>query len=216
MLMVSFQLNWPTYVFDFLSYQETTGSVLGQLYSMDCMIEKTSSVEPFYQKVAGMASLPFIIMIASLIVWGVVSWAKRSIRYIAQHCVSTIIVVMFLFHPVVLRTLFSCFACVEIESGEYWLEDEQNIKCWDEEHMFFAIYIAVPGLIAWGLIFPIVILSFLLARRRRLEDADTKIKFGFLLHGFRPERYYWEFIILYRKVIMAFIVVFLSNVSVTL
>jgi hypothetical protein len=123
---------------------------------------------------------------------------------------------MFLFHPVILRTLFSCFSCIEIEDGEYWLEDEQGIRCWCDEHKFYSLFISLPGLGAWGVVFPIAILVFLLTHKTRLDDADTKINYGFLLHGYRPQRFFWEFVILYRKVLMTFIVVFLSEVSITM
>ena len=35
MIMLSFKLNWPNLVHDFLSYQELAGSVAGRIFTID-------------------------------------------------------------------------------------------------------------------------------------------------------------------------------------
>ena len=35
MIMLSFKLNWPNLVHDFLSYQETAGSVTGRVFTIE-------------------------------------------------------------------------------------------------------------------------------------------------------------------------------------
>ena len=43
---------------------------------------------------------------------------------------------------------------------------------------------------------------------------DTKAKFGFLYNGYRiPQAYYWEIIIMYRKIFVIFIQVFLGQLG---
>ena len=44
-------------------------------------------------------------------------------------------------------------------------------------------------------------------------NQDTREKYGFLYNGFRQEAYYWESIIMYRKVVMIFISVFLKAIG---
>ena len=38
-------------------------------------------------------------------------------------------------------------------------------------------------------------------------------RFGFLLKGYKPHLYFWEFVIMYRKIVIVLISVFLSTVS---
>ena len=40
---------------------------------------------------------------------------------------------------------------------------------------------------------------------------EVKEKYGFLYNGYRKQYYYWEVIIMYRKIIIIFIAVFVSN-----
>ena len=38
MIMISFKLNWPDLVSDFLRYQKTAGSATGRVINMDCFL----------------------------------------------------------------------------------------------------------------------------------------------------------------------------------
>ena len=73
--------------------------------------------------------------------------------------------------------------------------------------------VAVPGLILWGLCAPGIVLIFILKNRQNLTDKANKIRFGFLFHGYKSHLFYWEFIIIYRKIGIVLISVFLSTVS---
>ena len=73
--------------------------------------------------------------------------------------------------------------------------------------------VAVPGLILWGLFAPGFVLIFILKYRQHLKDKDMLTRFGFLFLGYKSHLYYWEFIIIYRKIVIVLISVFLSTVS---
>ena len=47
-----------------------------------------------------------------------------------------------------------------------------------------------------------------------LNEIKFKTAFGFLYDGYSKRKYYWEFIILYRKMFMIFISVFMVTLSV--
>ena len=47
--------------------------------------------------------------------------------------------------------------------------------------------------------------------RKHLQRFDTKTKYGFLYNGYRPSAYYWELVIMYRKIVIIFIQVFLAQ-----
>ena len=120
---------------------------------------------------------------------------------------------MFLFQPEILRYTLSAFSCQEIDTNEYWLVENLDIRCWDGDHSFYTLNVALPGLIAWGLLAPGFVLIFILKNRKFLLEKAMKIRFGFLLMGYKPHLYYWEFVIIYRKIFIVFISVFLSPVS---
>jgi hypothetical protein len=128
--------------------------------------------------------------------------------------IGTLTVVFFLIVPTIIKFAFDTFNCMEIENGEHWLFANLEIRCWEGDHLMYALGCALPGIIIWVITIPALCLHFLSRRRDRLEDIRQKLKFGFLYHGFKQSRFYWEFVILYRKVILIALSVFLTNYSV--
>ncbi len=71
--------------------------------------------------------------------------------------------------------------------------------------------VALPGLIIWGLGIPFFAMVLLFKNRKKLSKLEIKEKYGFLFNGYNIDYYYWEGIIMYRKVILIFISVFISS-----
>jgi hypothetical protein len=102
---------------------------------------------------------------------------------------------------------------MEIDSGEYWLIDNLDIRCWEGKHRYYALYAALPAIIVWCLGIPAVFLYILYRNRRFLDDTEVRLKYAYLFNGYKKEYYYWEFWILYRKIILISCAVFLGNSS---
>ena len=77
--------------------------------------------------------------------------------------------------------------------------------------MIWVSVVVIPFIILWGLGIPS--LAFFLLRRVKsnLDDVAIKEKYGFIYNGYRVEKYYWEIIIMYRKITFIFIAVFLRE-----
>jgi len=213
LLITSFNLNWPSLVKQLLSSQESVGSASEQLFSFDCYLQDAFSTEVFYQKLAIVALLPILIVVISALVWFPVAIKNKDMMVLRNQLVTTIIVLLFLAHPSIVQTMFKVFSCMEIDSEEYWLLEDLSIKCWNTEHSFYALAVGLPGLVGWGLGIPSFALYLLIRKRKVLITKDVKSKYGFLYIGFKPENFFWEFIITYRKIAIAFTSVFLSTIS---
>jgi hypothetical protein len=62
----------------------------------------------------------------------------------------------------------------------------------------------------WGLGIPFFALVLLTKLRKNLDVLETREKYGFLYRGYRKEFFFWEIIIMYRKIALIFIAVFIS------
>ena len=85
----------------------------------------------------------------------------------------------------------------------------------------------MPGLLAWAIGIPIFAFYRLnknINYLHKIKDYATgkmfdelkmqfKVKLGFLTAGYKDEYFYWEIVLLMRKTVIVFIIVFLSNVS---
>lgn len=62
---------------------------------------------------------------------------------------------------------------------------------------------------------PAVIVLLLIRQRSQISETDYKIRYGFLIAGYRFERFYWEYIVIYRKLLIIVHSVFLTNIPVS-
>ena len=69
--------------------------------------------------------------------------------------------------------------------------------------------VAMPSIIVWGLGIPFFAFILMYRERAKLDKVETKEKFGFLYNGYQVELFFWEIVIMYRKIAMIFIAVFI-------
>ena len=53
----------------------------------------------------------------------------------------------------------------------------------------------------WTVVFPLFCLFSLIKNKSRLDQSDMKFRFGFFYIGYKDELFFWEFIIMYRKIL---------------
>ena len=81
-------------------------------------------------------------------------------------------------------------------------------------HSFFSYGVALPGIFAWGLGIPFFAFILLSRERKNLDSIAVRERLGFLYRGYRTQFYYWEILIMYRKISLIFISVFISSYGV--
>jgi hypothetical protein len=143
-LMVSFNLEWPVEMLMFFSYSGAAANASENIVSFDCLAEDKS----YSMKIISTALSPLVVSFLAFIVWLIIGLFKRNLRQVlVNELITSIIVLLFLIHPTVTTVMFSVFACSEIEgTGKQWLMSDRNIECWDDEHGFLAVFIALPAL----------------------------------------------------------------------
>jgi len=55
-------------------------------------------------------------------------------------------------------------------------------------------------LLYWIVVFPLFCLFSLVKNRAHLDQSDMKFRFGFFYIGYKEDYYFWEFVIMYRKI----------------
>lgn len=182
------------------------------MFSFDCFLSDgsdDSNEKVYYEKIIIMAFIPFLFAIGSAIFWIIFSIYKSDYSYLKNQFVATITILFFLIHPFITKSAFSVYNCMYIEDEGYYLVNDLEIECFDDTHTFYIIVLATPTVITWVLGVPAVVLFFLSKRKNNLDSLNNRIKFGFIFNGFHKRTFYWEFLILYRKIIIISISVFL-------
>jgi hypothetical protein len=71
-------------------------------------------------------------------------------------------------------------------------------------------------LIIWGFGIPIFAFILLALEKEKLEKLEVRQKLGFLFRGYVLRFYYWEIVIMFRKIILILIQSFLVQYGVLL
>lgn len=88
------------------------------------------TIPVFFQKMIMFACLPGILFFVCLLFWAVVGRIqKRSLSEFRSKFISTLIVVLFLVHPNIAKTMFLAFNCIEID-GVYRMKENVETVCY--------------------------------------------------------------------------------------
>ena len=79
------------------------------------------------------------------------------------------------------------------------------------EHLTWWFIIGLPMIVLWVFGCPIIALAILIKNRINLHKTNIQRYFIVLYQGLKDNRFYWEFVNTYRKVMIVSINVFLSN-----
>jgi len=211
-LVIGFKLKWPQAVEDAFVAQNSVGGASQQFFSFDCLIgSDISQEETYYRKMIIMAFMPLLLIVFSVLSWMGIAWWKKSLKQFGAKCAATIIIIFFLILPNLVDSMFSLFSCQEIEAGENWLTVDLSIRCWNGTHTLYMLAVGVPGVIVWVFGVPLICVGVLTKYRRRQDEIWLKMQYGFLLSGYTRHCFYWEFVILYRKVLIIICAVFINS-----
>lgn len=215
LLTTELDLEWPAFIQSYFKAQNYPAAVDQHIFSFDCFLADQSNdyKQVYYDKMVTFALLPVLVASASVTFWCGMYYFSRKTSIFSKELVSTVVISFFLLHPSLTKEYFSIFSCKEIE-GDLWLNSNLDIKCFDSTHVKYSVSVALPAILVWVLGVPTLILAYLTKMRRRLAEIELKLRFGFFYNGFRRSHFYWEFLIVYRKISIICIAVFVSNYSI--
>jgi hypothetical protein len=112
--------------------------------------------------------------------------------------------------PSVIRMTFETFQCKTVCGVLYMAKDDKEI-CWltNSRHLSYALIVAVPSLVLYLLVLPVITLVYLRAHRNVLTtDHKLILRFGLVFSGYARNRWYWEAVVIFRKIFLIVIVTF--------
>ena len=171
-----------------------------------------SMFNSFFLKLLFFAMLPIILAASSYGFWFTYKYMKKT-SFQSGKAISTLVITLFIVHPNLVQFMFNDFNCKNID-GTQRIYLDLEIVCWSSLHTFWSFSVALPAIVVWGLGIPAFAFYLMTKEKTRLNSLETRMKFGFLYNGYKLDYYYWEVIIMYRKIILIFISVFIQNYGV--
>lgn len=137
------------------------------------------------------------------------------------------VVTFWLFHPDISHIVFASLSCTD-RAGESRLFNDLDIVCWTGQHNLFIWLISVPSILFWIIGLPAYFYYKLrqnfnvirnlenkdhLNKAERYEVESFMRRYGFLIVGLDKDYYYWEIVIMIRKISIIFATEYLSSIS---
>ena len=103
------------------------------------------------------------------------------------------------------------FSCTRIE-GKAYLDIYMQDECWTGDHFKYAISVALPVFLIWGIGLPVFAFFRLknLYELHRLGQRYYLEVWGFLYMGYNNHQYWWQLEILARKFMILVALIWLS------
>eukprot|EP01064_Diplonema_japonicum_P027248 TRINITY_DN3914_c0_g2_i1.p1 TRINITY_DN3914_c0_g2~~TRINITY_DN3914_c0_g2_i1.p1 ORF type:complete len:1327 (+),score=241.07 TRINITY_DN3914_c0_g2_i1:1343-5323(+) len=99
----------------------------------------------------------------------------------------------------------------DVGRTETYLAIDKGINCNTQEYQYYRM-LAVIFAMGYGVGIPLLAAAIVRVAIVKKNFASATRAFGFLLMGYREDRWYWEAVVMIRKLAVVFIVVFIQDV----
>ena len=180
--------EWPVDFNSFFSMQEYFSCLYQDFFNIDCLVQQVNQ-DLLTQEIIFSILLPIILAMMMLLFWIVnflLSLKKSkdenekltASSFVSSKMRVTFLSLIFILYPDILRKCFMLLNCLLIDDSTNYsvLLYSPNVECWGSEHTIWALTIALPGILVWGIITPLLILGALFRYRIQIKNFIQKEK----------------------------------------
>ena len=216
-LAKSFPLRWPVVLRGLFEFQGAISTLGDHLVNPDCVAASRSDAELFYSKQWAFVTVPFITILFSFIFWLSYAYFKGEQFFNKRvkdddttskdKFVVTVGALMYLIYPTLVSNAFKVFDCRRIGDVLYLQVDLEEV-CFTGRHMWMVVVLGTPQLLGFVLGLPCLLYLFLKRNHSDLHKHAVLARYGLFFGAFKKDKYYWELIVLTRKIFIVGISVF--------
>lgn len=206
---------------DYLSWYIDAASFLSQdpvgvLMSLDCLFDLRGDgqVVDYVYLWGALNVIPVVCVLTCLvytICWAIMTARKRGFgkpttKWHPKMYIPVICVAIFFTHPIATQYFLSVFDCGKNNPGTKYQYDVErfltnlDVDCTSDEHVAMQSR-AITGILVISFGFPVACWVLLYICRDKLQTETYLEAIGFLYNGFEPQVYYFEAVIMIRKVL---------------
>lgn len=169
---------------DYASFSDTNA------ISNDCVIQLIFFDKKSFSILKEIFSmvLPIVFSLVSFSIWLLVNWLlsktnkfknlknklPKTFHQLFQKLTLFLLISAFIFYALILKSCFNLFNCLKLDANETktYLRFSPDMQCWESDHTSFIMFLGMPGIIIWGLSFPLFLGAIL--RRNFLQNMLIK------------------------------------------
>lgn len=123
---------------------------------------------------------------------------RRCVKFL-EDMIPMYIVVSFFLYATVTKQCLKLWQCINI-AGERRVLNATSVKCDFKDPVFPRFFaVGVTSSIVWGFGIPAFSFFVLFKNRRRLNETNVRLRYGFLNNGYEMQFWYWETVNYIRK-----------------
>eukprot|EP00949_MAST-11_sp_MAST-11-sp1_P001099 g1099.t1 len=214
-----YPLKWPRAILDMFNVANGLFSGAGDAISFTCAM-KDADGSRYFRGSAVILAAPLVVISGAGTFWAMKSatYPKANRKNIRSNFIVSVMVIIFMVLPTLNQTAFQLLTCRSV-GNESRVAGDFELPCFGAAHMAYIFGVAMPALLLYSIGMPMAAVSLLrrlhrlnkLFKPRQLSYASNV--YAFLYGGFRRERYYWEVVIMLRKVLLNLILVVMASAS---
>ena len=208
-------LDWGDFGRFFFSVASTL-NLNFELTAPECGVSK--DVDVWVLKLVLTLLLPLFAALAIALVIGVVfiplgkvgvAWfASKSMGELKSAFGRTLFQMLALLYMPLVAAAFSVFGCRKDESGRWVLDADPVRSCYNGAWWAGLFGIGFVGVIVYAFAIPVVIVYVLHVQRRKMDELSFVLRFGFLVARFQDTMWFFESVVLLRKLLVVMAMTF--------
>lgn len=207
LLNISLPINL-SYIFQVI---EKTISLSSILFPFECILAKyTTFINIFFLKMILGSLVAWAILFISIFFWLIyILIKKKGLKYFKTEMIITIIIVGFSLQSPLISLYLTAMNCIEINEIKY-VKKQLILKCWESEHLRIFFAFLFPSILLWAIILPFICWIYV-SKNIYSINQQTKASLVFITEGIRKEYYYWEFLMMAKRLFINIFSVFFES-----
>lgn len=231
-IIIHLEVPWPQLLVDAVSRASVVVSSSGPTLSLSCLMEPERYSDFFFMAMTAAVCIPIVCVTPLNLLWwhgiaprhkclgcgqqiqrtrigktGSVVNALETTRRPWDAFWTTQVLILYLLIPSIWAVCFQNFQTVNIAGKSFLYVYPSDGELWSSQHMVFTWYVAVPGIVVYAVMVPLLAL-WAVRKESTRNSVSTTYRFGLLYNGYRSERWWWEIVIFVRKILLIMVVSF--------
>ena len=112
----------------------------------------------------------------------------------------------------IFSSFFEILSCDGFQSDDssysYYIHSDSSEKCYTSSYYSWVISFIIPAFGFYGILLPLMAFIYIFINRKNLYETQVLNRVGFLLNGYKKDKFYWEFLLFFRKLTLNLVIIF--------
>ncbi|CAD8209612.1 unnamed protein product [Paramecium octaurelia] len=205
-LIFTFNIQF-SFQFIFVNKMNDTSYFMSR--NLDCKLVQWFGIQLLYSRIIVMLILVFILILVTSS--GIhIFFIINKIKFRNNIISITLLYLYIQNYAAFINQLLSILAKRQISNIDY-VQGDVSLLFDSQNHYFWMITFAMPVSLFIGLILPISLLYVLYINKKQLNEIKFRRHFGYLVNEYKVHSIFWEWIKLWKKTIIIFILIYFET-----